>query len=112
MKNKLKFFWHLIINKTPGFVFFNLNEKEQKKLLLGNEIDVNIRYTQIDKRVIDLIIKKITKTSSLSSLYENDKSWDDVISGYSLENNFNKKEEKLLDNLIKYLNKEYPDVYE
>ena len=46
-----------------------------------------------------------------SSLLKNDESWDDVISGYILKNNFTQEQELILIELIKYLDKEYPDIF-
>ena len=45
------------------------------------------------------------------SLFKNDESWDDVISGFSLIRNLNQNEEDLLDKIITYLDEEYPDVF-
>jgi len=45
------------------------------------------------------------------SLTENNSSWEDVIAGFSLENMLTDEQEALLDKLIKYLDKEYKDVF-
>ena len=45
------------------------------------------------------------------SLYKWNKSWDDVIAGYSNKNNLTMLQESLLDDLVKYLDKEYDDVF-
>jgi hypothetical protein len=45
------------------------------------------------------------------SLFKDNESWDDVIAGFSLINNLNQKEEELLDNIITYLDEEYPDMF-
>ena len=45
------------------------------------------------------------------SLYKWNKSWDDVIAGYSNKNNLTMFQESLLDDLVKYLDREYDDVF-
>lgn len=45
------------------------------------------------------------------SQFEDDESWDDVISGFILKNNFSSDEEKLFNGLIKYLDKEYNNLF-
>jgi hypothetical protein len=59
----------------------------------------------------NVIKPNFTKPGVMTSLYDNDESWDDVVSGYILENNFTKEQKVILEGLIKYLDKEYPDVF-
>lgn len=54
--------WRVINNKEEGWMFFNLNDEQQKKII-NNELTDTIvfRYTELDQRVVQKIIKRIER---------------------------------------------------
>lgn len=61
MKQKLvflKMLWRVLRNKEQGWIWFKLNEQEQKNFLTNKEpTEITVRFIGVDKRVIEKIIE-------------------------------------------------------
>lgn len=67
------------------------------------------KHRQLEKKVKNNVV--LDGVSNRLSQFKDDKSWDDVISGYILKNNISQEHEQNLNNLIDYLDKEYSNLF-
>ena len=62
MKTKwlfIKMCWKVLTNKEQGWIFFKLNEQQQKSLINGgNTTYTKFRYLGVDKKVVELLVKR------------------------------------------------------
>lgn len=62
MINKIKFCWKVLRGKHTNWVFFNISDQQQLKILNKvDDVDLTIHYIGVDKEVMRIITNKLDK---------------------------------------------------
>lgn len=62
MINKIKFCWKVLRGKYPNWVFFNISDQQQLKILNRvDDVDLTIHYVGVNKEVMRIITNKLDK---------------------------------------------------
>lgn len=58
----IKLMWYVATGKAGNWVFFRMSDQEQLDFLNDSrDIQIDIRYMGVDKKVVEKIIKRIEK---------------------------------------------------
>ena len=58
----IKMMWYVATGKAGNWLFFRMTDEQQKDFLNDtNDVQIDVRYMGIDKRVVEKIIKRIEK---------------------------------------------------